>query len=67
VNRAEPYFVLQDSSGDVVALVDDNGPTRSIQGPAGTAVVPTPRVVAQWTYDAYGQVLCADYLRPHPP
>lgn len=65
-NRAEAYFVLQDASGDVVALVDDNGPARSIQVPAGTVVVPTPRVVAQWTYDAYGQVLSADYLRPHP-
>ncbi|HLP84363.1 MAG TPA: polymorphic toxin-type HINT domain-containing protein [Phycisphaerales bacterium] len=65
-NRAEAYFVLQDASGDVVALVDDNGPARSIQGPAGTTVVPTPRVVAQWTYDAYGQVLSADYMHPHP-
>jgi hypothetical protein len=50
----EPWWVLQDSSGDVAAVCD-------IGGTGATA-----RVVAQQRYDAYGQVTSADHLHPHP-
>jgi guanyl-specific ribonuclease Sa len=70
-NRAEPYFVVQDAGGDVVAIVDDNGPTRNISftladGTGAVGDVSTARVAGQFTYDAYGTVLSADHLLPHP-
>ena len=53
----EPFYAIHDLSGDLVALCDLNGS-------AGAA-----RVLAQWTYDAYGSVLTAEYpvLGAQPP
>ena len=48
------YWPIQDVSGDVVALCDLNGTN-------GTA-----RVVGQWTYDAYGEVLTAEHIGSFP-
>jgi len=48
----DPWDVLQDVDGDIVALVNvRNG---------------TPRVAAEWTFDAYGDVTNASTLMPHP-
>ena len=47
-----PWYSLHDPSGDLVALCELH------EG--------SPRVVAQWTWDAYGNVISADYLHPHP-
>ena len=46
INRA-PWWMIQDSGGDIVAMCDLNGS-------GGTA-----RVVHTWQYDAYGQCLRA--------
>jgi hypothetical protein len=46
-------FAITDAGGDMVALVDSGGSS-------GRA-----RVVGQWTYDAYGNVLSADHIHPH--
>jgi hypothetical protein len=46
-------FAITDAGGDMVALVDSGGSS-------GRA-----RVVGQWTYDAYGNVLSTDHLHPH--
>lgn len=54
VTRNKPYFVLQDAGGDVVALVN-----KEPNAPASVA--------AQYTYDAYGQVITAETLLTHPP
>lgn len=43
-------WAIQDAGGDLVAMCD-------LGGAAGEA-----RVVGQWTYDAYGDVLSAEYL-----
>jgi hypothetical protein len=48
--------VLTDAGGDVVAIVGRSGP-----GPNAVALV-----AGQWTYDAYGAVISADHLLPHP-
>lgn len=48
-----PYFVVQDAGGDVAALCD-------LGGSAGAA-----RVVAQYTYDAYGEPLTVEHLFAH--
>jgi len=48
----DPWDVLQDVDGDIVALVNvRNG---------------TPRVAAEWTFDAYGNVTNASTLLPQP-
>jgi YD repeat-containing protein len=49
-----PWWVVQDAGGDVVALCD-SGATGG-----------NGRVVAQWTYDAYGQPLTTEHFYPHP-
>lgn len=46
-------FALMDAGGDCVALCD--------AGASGG----TARVVGQWVYDAYGNVMSADHLYPH--
>ena len=46
-------------------MIDDNGTPRTVATASGSVSVPTARVVAQWTYDAYGDVLSADYFAPH--
>jgi len=47
-------WAIQDLGGDLMALCDVAG------GGGGTA-----RVVAQWSYDAYGDVLSAEHLHSH--
>jgi YD repeat-containing protein len=64
-NRQEPFWTIQDAGGDVVAVIDDNGSPRTVATSSGNVSVPTARVVAQWTYDAYGDVLSADYFAAH--
>lgn len=51
----KPWWVIQDAGGDIVALCDN-----------GTSIEGAPFVAAQWTYDAYGSVVSADHLSPHP-
>jgi YD repeat-containing protein len=52
-----PWYTITDTGGDVVALVEITEPgTEAAQA----------HVAAQWTYDAYGNVLSADFIRPHP-
>jgi hypothetical protein len=69
---ANPWWVIQDEGGDVVALCDTGGSgTRTQPGEGGsnpiTVTVPNlGRVAAQWTYDAYGAVQSAADLLPHP-
>ncbi|MFN7314809.1 MAG: hypothetical protein ACK5Q4_01765 [Phycisphaerae bacterium] len=65
-DRQEAYWTVQDAGGDVVAVIDDNGAPRTVTTASGSVQVPTARVVAQWTYDAYGDVLSADYFAAHP-
>ena len=65
-NRQEAYWTIQDAGGDVVAVIDDNGAPRTVTTASGSVQVPTARVVAQWTYDAFGDVLSADYFAAHP-
>jgi len=48
-------FAITDAGGDCVAICDAGGP------PSGGSA----RVVGQWTYDAYGNVLSADHIHPH--
>ncbi|MBK7406254.1 MAG: hypothetical protein IPJ41_17020 [Phycisphaerales bacterium] len=48
-------WAIQDAGGDLVAMCDLNGDDG--QGNSGFA-----RVVGQWTFDAYGEVLTAEYL-----
>ena len=48
------YWPLHDASGDIAAVC--------VPGVTGQAYA---RVAAQMRYDAYGQVLSADYLLPH--
>jgi len=64
----EPWFVLQDDGGDIVALCDLGGtPAVPPGSPPNTPAIPTARVAAQWTYDAYGECLSAESLIvPHP-
>jgi hypothetical protein len=52
----EPWLVLQDASGDVAALIGKQSNAQQ-----GLALV-----AAQWTWDAYGNVLSADHLFNHP-
>jgi YD repeat-containing protein len=52
----EPWSVLQDASGDVAALIGKQSNAQQ-----GLALV-----AAQWTWDAYGNVLSADHLFNHP-
>lgn len=49
-----PWWVIQDDGGDVVAVCDSGG-----SGGKG-------RVVQQLTYDAYGEALTSTSLHPHP-
>jgi hypothetical protein len=52
-----PWYTITDVGGDVVALVEITEPgTEAAQA----------HVAAQWTYDAYGNVQSADFIRPHP-
>lgn len=51
-----PYYPIQDSGGDIVALCD-------IQVISG---VRSPRVTAQWTFDAYGQCQSYESFQSHP-
>jgi hypothetical protein len=51
------WWPLQDAGSDVVAVCA-NGPAVPTNAPA--------RVVAQQTYDAYGQVVSADHIYNHP-
>jgi YD repeat-containing protein len=51
--QRNPWWVILDDGGDVVALCDRGAP-----GGAG-------RVVAQWTWDAYGQAVTATHLHAH--
>ncbi len=72
--RAVPYWTLQDAGGDVVAVCDSEGPSVATglhpTGAGGVGVGPataqTGQVVAQYLYDAYGAVLIAEDLEPHP-
>ncbi len=66
--QSKPWWVIQDASGDVVALCDNGGPNVStgLSSGAGPTSINTGRVVAQWTYDAYGNVLAAESLDDHP-
>ncbi len=66
--QSKPYFVLQDAGGDVIALCDQPTTITSASGlaaPTGPA-----RIVAQFTYDAYGSILTAEGYEsfgiPHP-
>ena len=52
----EEAWAIQDAGGDLAAMCDLNGDDGG--GNAGYA-----RVVGQWTYDAYGEVLTAEYLQ----
>lgn len=52
-HQRNAWWVVQDEGGDVAALCD--------LGAAGDG-----RVVAQFTYDAYGSPLSADHLYSHP-
>ena len=66
-DRDKAHWTIQDAGGDVVAVIRDNGiaiPVPRANG-VGSIMVPTARVVAQWTYDAYGEVLSADYFAAH--
>ncbi|MFY7896452.1 MAG: hypothetical protein ACOVP8_09490, partial [Phycisphaerales bacterium] len=66
-DRDQGHWTIQDAGGDVVAVIRDSGvpiPVQRANG-QGSVMVPTARVVAQWTYDAYGDVLSADYFAPH--
>jgi hypothetical protein len=56
-----PWWPLQDAGSDVVAVCDQSGPPPTQGGSGHTA-----RVVAQQTYDAYGQVTTADHIYNHP-
>jgi hypothetical protein len=49
----QAWFVLQDEGGDAIALCD-------LGGSGGAA-----RVVAQYTYDPYGQVITHEHLHAH--
>ena len=75
--QSKPWWVIQDASGDVVALCDNGGPSVASNEPgapatggsgagSGTAIVNTGRVVQQWTYDAYGAVLAAEQVVDDP-
>ncbi|MBY0309499.1 MAG: hypothetical protein K2Q09_12215, partial [Phycisphaerales bacterium] len=72
--QSKPWWVIQDASGDVVALCDNGGPSAptglSPTGAGGGAIGPatthTARVVQQWTYDAYGAVLAAEQVVSDP-
>ena len=72
--QSKPWWVIQDASGDVVALCDNGGPTvatgLSPTGAGGAATGPatihTGRVVQQFTYDAYGAVLAAEQVVDNP-
>jgi hypothetical protein len=52
--KRNPWWVIQDAGGDCVALCDTGAANAD------------GRVVAQYTYDAYGQPLVANHLYPHP-
>lgn len=69
------YWTIQDAGGDVVALCDGGGPlvasnepgaqaTGGSGGGSATVMVHTGRVVGQWTYGPYGEVLVAEDLVP---
>ncbi len=67
--------MIQDASGDVVALCDSGGPVVStgLGGPAvpagpggGPTTINTGRVVQQLTYDAYGEVLASEQVVDDP-
>ncbi|HYF14596.1 MAG TPA: hypothetical protein VD971_05920 [Phycisphaerales bacterium] len=45
-----------------MALCEVEGQVGGSPPPSGAQ----PRVVAQWTWDAYGNVISAEYLHPHP-
>ncbi len=72
--RSKAYWTLQDAGGDVVAVCDSEGPSVATglhpTGAGGVGVGPataqTGQVVAQYLYDAYGAVLVAEDLEPHP-
>ncbi len=57
LDGGKAWWPLQDAGLDLIALCDAGGIGIGSQlGTAGEA-----RVVGQWTYDAYGRVLTADY------
>ncbi len=73
--QKNPWYVIQDEGGDVVALCDSGGSaqvpgngTGGENGGGASLITLTGlgRVCAQWTYDAYGAVQSAADLRPHP-
>ncbi len=57
---SKPWWIIQDTGGDIVAVVEVPNANAA---PSSTNLA---RVAAQWTYDAYGSVVSAEHLFPHP-
>jgi len=57
---SKPWWIIQDTGGDIVAVVEV--PNANLV-PSSTNLA---RVAAQWSYDAYGSVVSAEHLYPHP-
>ena len=64
------FWSIQDGGGDVVALCDSQGAMVATGAQAGSGqssvTVKTGRVVGQWVYGAYGEVLVAETIEDHP-
>ncbi len=56
--NGEEAWAIQDAGGDLVALCDLGGGV----GGGGGGTPDLARVVGQWTFDAYGEVLTAEHL-----
>jgi hypothetical protein len=59
------WWTLLDASGDVVAIVDDEGATAHGFG-TGSPTTSEARLCAQFCYDAYGSLLTVQGLHPFP-
>ncbi|MBL0870875.1 MAG: hypothetical protein IBJ18_09900 [Phycisphaerales bacterium] len=66
--RWRPWFTLQDGGGDIVAVVDSGlVPQTGLGGGGGGGGSSQPAsVAAQFVYNAYGEVIAAEHLSPHP-
>jgi len=61
------WFTLQDGGGDIVAVVDSGlVPQTGLGGGGGGGSSQPASVAAQFVYNAYGEVIAAEHLSPHP-